>query len=427
LITSRVDLRPLIDSTAQDTLEGLIFDTFPHPHSHLAAVCMHRLAERGFQRTTFGSDYELEAGLRAEPFLDYAYSYWLTHARKAQGEMSSTSRLETFVRGCHAFPISFFFPNSGPLFDVLSPLHVVAYFNLPLSYAGSDYSKDPNPRTRYLGVTPLCLTPWRNSERTLQELLGLPNTLVNAADRYGHTALIWASKIGLVGFVRFLLAHQKIKVNQADQRGWAALLWASRHGHERVVQLLLSHPKIQVNQSDSTGTTALIRASLLGNDGVVRLLLSRPDIDVNQTELASGSTALIQASEHGRDGVLKLLLAHPKTNVNIRDREGRTALIWAICVTSGLGLLDEERKETVRLILSHPCVDITTVDKEGRSAHQWASQEGRLDILELLQAHYEMTTPISAGSSHMANPGHVRVSQALDSLARRALSFGRKQ
>ncbi|KAH6909886.1 hypothetical protein BKA70DRAFT_1027556, partial [Coprinopsis sp. MPI-PUGE-AT-0042] len=69
----------LVHYTAKDILQGLLSDSFPHPHSHLAIVCMTHLTECGFQNTTLRSIEGFKEGLQADPLLAYASDAWATH------------------------------------------------------------------------------------------------------------------------------------------------------------------------------------------------------------------------------------------------------------------------------------------------------------------------------------------------------------
>ncbi|KAH6916284.1 hypothetical protein BKA70DRAFT_1179752, partial [Coprinopsis sp. MPI-PUGE-AT-0042] len=83
----------LVHYTARDTLEGLLHETFPHPHSLLAAVCMNHLAECGFQDATISTEEEFKTVLAKDPLLAYASEAWDFHARA--GLNVETTRRQT--------------------------------------------------------------------------------------------------------------------------------------------------------------------------------------------------------------------------------------------------------------------------------------------------------------------------------------------
>ncbi|KAH6909762.1 hypothetical protein BKA70DRAFT_1471887 [Coprinopsis sp. MPI-PUGE-AT-0042] len=344
----------LVHYTAKNTLEHLISETFPQPHVLPSAVCLARLKDSGLQRTSFSHRNQLAHALETQPLLSYAYDSWSIHARQSLADPIAAGRLTEFVESCHAFPIHHDGPNAwGVDFDVLSPLHVVAHFNISIMYAGPNIQRNPNKATPGR-ATALHLACGQGHYDVVQELLHLPNILVEAADSFGTTALIFASSFGDEATTRLLLAHPDINVNAVGRYGWTALIWASENGRTGTVALLLSHPAIDVNvvQDLGYGDTALIMASEKGHGDVVALLLSHPDVDVNAMNWI-GETALSAASRNGHEGVVKLLLSHPRVDVNAEDNFGFTPLSLAV---KGLG------EDVVRLLLAHPSIQVTTRD-----------------------------------------------------------------
>ncbi|KAH6905417.1 hypothetical protein BKA70DRAFT_1153112 [Coprinopsis sp. MPI-PUGE-AT-0042] len=317
-VEERTRLVRLVHYTAKDTLEWLIVETLPQPHSLLSAVCLTRLADSGFLRSKLNRKYELEGALQAEPFLSYAYDSWFLHAQQSLADPLTTARLIDFVVNCHAFPISY--QDLWEDFDLLGPLHLVAYFNLPITFAGSDSLWNPNQGTAKRGETALILACMQGHDKAVKELLHLPNILVNTANFKGRTPLIWVSREGHEGAVRLLIACPGLDINAADHQGFTALIWASTRGHQGVVVLLLSHPDININLVTKSGTTALIIASYGGHAEVVTLLLSRPDVDVNAAD-EDEDTALTLAVQKGQEVIVKLLLAHPSIQVGTRELE----------------------------------------------------------------------------------------------------------
>ncbi|KAH6907862.1 hypothetical protein BKA70DRAFT_1189345 [Coprinopsis sp. MPI-PUGE-AT-0042] len=298
--------------TAKDVVKGLVSESSLHPHSLPAAVCMALLAEHGFQQTTLrlADEHALKAALKAKPLLAYAYENWAIHAHKSLDDTSLAHRLSQFIQGCSAFPIglSGYYPS---IEDILEPLHMAAYFDFPLSVAGSAHLRDPNHPTPHKGRTPLMLAVRRNSLSAMRELLSLPGILVNAADKNGDIPLVYTATWRGEARLSLLLAHPKINVNVTDSDGETALRSA---GSEEIATLLLAHPKIKPNLVGRDGETALMLASSRGWLGVVKALLADPRVRVNLKSKA-GKTALDMAEEQGlryvRDPqIIKLLRTH---------------------------------------------------------------------------------------------------------------------
>ncbi|KAH6911280.1 hypothetical protein BKA70DRAFT_56204 [Coprinopsis sp. MPI-PUGE-AT-0042] len=317
----------LVHYTAKDVLQTLLVKVVPFPHSLLAAICTVCLSGCGFQHSTLASKEDLDTALKSAPLLEYAYYAWADHARGSLLDEATKHRLTDFAQGCQAFPI---LPYKYGTFGLFGPLHVLAYFDLPVSLLGSPYLRNPNLTAQVEGLTPLHLACIGNSPLAVKELLSLSRVLVNVADKNGWTPLIWASDLGHEHVVKVLLSHPHIKVNQAGEGGATALHRSSQAGHTATVELLLADPKINVNQRLSVehDATPLILASQFGKTDVVNLLLAHPKINVNLVDKARGWSALMYAVT--RPAVVKALLAHPQIDVNQRDREGRTALHLAI-------------------------------------------------------------------------------------------------
>ncbi|KAH6907906.1 ankyrin repeat-containing domain protein, partial [Coprinopsis sp. MPI-PUGE-AT-0042] len=277
-----------IDYTAKDVVKSLVSESSPYPHSLPASVCMALLTEHGFQQKAPADESSLIAALNAESFLAYAYDHWSIHAHESLGDTSLVDRLSQFLQGCCAFPVGLsrrFLPSID---DTLEPLHMAAYFDFPLSVAGSAHLGDPNHLTPHMGQTPLILATWRNSLSTMRDLLSLPGILVNAADKDGDIPLVYTAGWRKQASLSLLLAHPKININATDSYGRTALTMASS---EEAATLLLAHRKIKPNLVDSDGDTALMRASCFGRLEVVRVLLDDPRVQYSLRS-KDGRTAL---------------------------------------------------------------------------------------------------------------------------------------
>jgi ankyrin repeat protein len=208
------------------------------------------------------------------------------------------------------------------------------------------------------------------------------NIFLTIASEHGHKVI--------VGY----LIENGIDVNQQDKYGQTALWWASENGHKEIVKLLLDHKEIKVNQQDEDGRSALMRASRGEHLEVVQLLLDHKDIDVNQQEHKDGRTALFEASETGHKEIVQLLLQHKDIHsVNKKDNIGCTALHWA----SLLG-----HKETVQLLLGHKDIDVNSRDNKENTALIFASFNGHSDTVRLLLNHKDIEVNHQALGGHFA-------------------------
>ncbi|KAH6901135.1 ankyrin repeat-containing domain protein [Coprinopsis sp. MPI-PUGE-AT-0042] len=346
-IEKETGLVRLVHYSAQAVLQTLILESIPNPHSQLAAICMACLRDCGLQRSSLASADDLDAALTSTPLLEYAYHSWSVHGRESMHDPAAKSRLSNFIKECHAFPI---LPGPRATFDRFSPLHVAAYFDLPPSLAGPDQLRNPNHASEEQGLTPLHLACMQNSRLAVEELLSLPRILINAPDKEGVTALIWASMSrgnGDPGIVDLLLSRPNIKVNQTNKAGAAALHLAGSLGRSSIVQRLLAHPKIKVNLADVNGVTPFMAAC------------TWTDVET-----------------------VKLFLADRKLNVNSADKLGSTALIWMMVTVAPVVHID-----MVKAILAHPKLDVNHWDKAGKPTAYWVKRTRRQEVIDLFLAH----------------------------------------
>jgi len=118
------------------------------------------------------------------------------------------------------------------------------------------------------GTPPLVLAAreqaW-NAARALAELRG---TALDATNRQGANALMYAALHGRLDFVRFLISRRA----EVNKTGWTALHFAAANGHADVVRLLLEE-HAYVDAESPNGTTPLMMAARNGHPTVVRLLV----------------------------------------------------------------------------------------------------------------------------------------------------------
>jgi ankyrin repeat domain-containing protein 50 len=333
-----------LDYTAQAVLKDMILQSNPNPHDRLAAICMSRLRDGGFRNSDVASREDLDAALASTPLLEYAYRSWSVHGRESIQDSDANSRLTAFVQECSAFPI---LPGPRTLLERFGPLHVVAYFDLPLSLVSPDQLRNPSHPSQKQRLTPLHFACMRNCRLVTKELLALPRILVNAQDKGGNTPLIWASQSDHANsVVDLLLSHPKIKVNESNKAGFTALHEAARIA--RVVKQLLAHPKIKINQGNNRGMTPFMLACATNDIGTLNLFLAHPKLKINATD-TNGATALMEMMLSVADTVpleiVEAVLAHPKLDVNRRDKGGYSASHWAFL---------SRRKELIDLFVNHP-------------------------------------------------------------------------
>ena len=141
------------------------------------------------------------------------------------------------------------------------------------------------------------------------------------ADSAGTTALMLCAS-GSLPLARLLVEQGGADVNAANKDGATALLWARRM---EVVQYLAERGA-SVNAVGRGGTTALMRASERGDLDTVRFLVEH-GAEVNATDYIRKS-ALMLACESGHLDVVRYLV-EGVANVNAESRVFYTPLIYA--------------------------------------------------------------------------------------------------
>ena len=205
------------------------------------------------------------------------------------------------------------------------------------------------------------------------------------------TALMKATKSGLVEVVRSLLTRVDLDPNIVDSDGNHVLGTAAARGDIDIAKLLLGHPDIDPNFMAGGGRTALMEAT---RPDMVKLLLDQKGIEVNGQDNL-GWTALCLAACYSNIGIAKLLLEREDIDVNLPANGGLTPLCWAChndCIILVDLLLQKDNIDpnprdtargrtplahvchysccsvaVVRSLLSHPGTDSNAVDSNGFS------------------------------------------------------------
>ncbi len=250
---------------------------------------------------------------------------------------------------------------------------------------------------------------------------------LDATDKFGNTALIYAALGGYVETVRLLLdaganaeARNQIgttarsaaakgryvavvetldtfKPPQAETASHVeaarpqrpTLLRAAHAGDAEAVNTLLRQGA-DVNARDAELWTPLMVAAVRGHAEVVRSLL-QGGADVNAGNI-KGWTALMLAVSVGDAEMMRVLL-QGGADADIRDREGRTPLISAAA---------ENNVECLKVLLEHGA-DVNAADMYGETATTLAARHGYTDVFDLLGR---------AGAHINAASGHTPMQQS---------------
>ena len=142
---------------------------------------------------------------------------------------------------------------------------------------------------------------------------------VNAANRYGASALAEACANGSAAIVKLLL-KSGADANTRMKGGETALMLAARSGNAESVDALLAHGAA-VDRRERLGQTALMWAAAEGHVGVVRTLIEA-GADLN-ARLDSGFTPFFLSVREGRLGAAQAFLeAGVDVNAMMQPAEG---------------------------------------------------------------------------------------------------------
>ncbi len=201
----------------------------------------------------------------------------------------------------------------------------------------------------------------------------------DARGRDGKTALMLAAEKGQAGAIQALL-ESGANPDVQTLRGNTALGLAARNHHREAVRLLLragASPKLK----DTHGVTALMETA----DANIARALIRGGADVNAVD-DKGLTPMMHviAAESSRspsaaraETLQSLLTAG--ANVRARDREGRTALIWA---TKGTPSSSSDPQLVAMLI--EAASELEARDREGGTPLVYAVVRGDTKSARLL-------------------------------------------
>ena len=220
-------------------------------------------------------------------------------------------------------------------------------------------------------------------EETVRRLIDAGSDIIKERDDLGHTALMYAARVGHETIASLLIEKGGVNLCEArnndggtafmvaacygresiarqllgvvgsggvharDTYGHTALMGAAERGHESTARLLIENGS-DVNAKTLKGVTALLTSSWNGHESVVRLLLEK-GADVNARSV-DGSTALMQAAERGHESIARLLIENG-SDVNVRrPSDGKSALVCAALSrhVPTIRLLMEKRNESVK-------------------------------------------------------------------------------
>uniref|UniRef100_A0A0B7KH92 NACHT domain-containing protein n=1 Tax=Bionectria ochroleuca TaxID=29856 RepID=A0A0B7KH92_BIOOC len=276
----------------------------------------------------------------AQPFLDYAASFWGDHFRIAENALES-ELLPLVLRICN--------PDS----------------NAYQSWFRIFSTKNLSMETKF---TELMIASYFGHVTVAMPLIDQGADLESKGDELGRTPLSWAAARGHEAVVK-LLIDQGADLKAKDQM---PLSFAAEEGHEAVVKLLIDQGADLEAKDDELGQTPLSWAAEEGHEAVVKLLIDQgADLEAKDDEF--GQTPLLRAAAEGHEAVVKLLI-NKGADIEAKGENGRTPL-W---LTASCG-----HEATVAQLLEKRC-SVDVGDKKGITPLVAAATRGHWDTVQLL-------------------------------------------
>jgi ankyrin repeat protein len=220
--------------------------------------------------------------------------------------------------------------------------------------------------------TPLMIAAAEGHPETVAVLIKA-GANVNVRNKYGRTALMFASKYGFTSIVISLLnagADPDIMPNSVEEP--TALIAASEKGHLEVVQALLAHsadPNIEIIQGYSPLNAALLKDHV----DIVHALL-KAGADPNRKNTMGNTPLLLAISDHSEIAII-MLDGGADPNTKQQNFPGFSALMIATLYG----------KIKVAKVLIAKGADIHATDMQGVNALRIARDKGFNEIVSLLR------------------------------------------
>ena len=116
--------------------------------------------------------------MQADPLLAYVVHYWDHHGRESLNAADVYKQLADFVSGATNFPGASH-ANRSELLDLLTPLHILAHYNLPITLIPSESLRRDLP-TPIFECPPFVPATWCGNVAMVRRLLAMECVLVDS-------------------------------------------------------------------------------------------------------------------------------------------------------------------------------------------------------------------------------------------------------
>ncbi|MCJ1243791.1 hypothetical protein MMC30_000988 [Trapelia coarctata] len=218
----------------------------------------------------------------------------------------------------------------------------------------------------------------KGNTSTLQKLLSLDPSLLNAPNDDAQTPLSLAAMWGHIDSTRFLLTQPGIDINALDKYHCTPITWAISWsgGTPEIVDMLLAREEIDTSNQNHNGDTPLFSAVEKENEQIFLSLFHRSEVDINHRN-KTRFTPLITAANRGHLRFVELLLSREEVEINAQDETGMTAVAWAAYMG---------HVEVIRILLANGA-DFNLKDKQGLTPVMHAAKKDeKMAVNVLLKA-----------------------------------------
>uniref|UniRef100_A0A0E0BHG1 Uncharacterized protein n=1 Tax=Oryza glumipatula TaxID=40148 RepID=A0A0E0BHG1_9ORYZ len=176
--------------------------------------------------------------------------------------------------------------------------------------------------------SPMYLALTRDYKDVFEELFAIPGSAHSGS--YSYNVLHAAVKCGNTDIATKIMESRPWLAKEKSDSGCTPMQMAVRWDKAEMLRILLEHDCSLGYVANSKNRPQLVSAAYQGHVSVARELLRHcPDAPYC---LANGRTCLHEAIEHGHDEFVEFILGAPQLGklINMRDREGKTALHYAV-------------------------------------------------------------------------------------------------
>ena len=206
-------------------------------------------------------------------------------------------------------------------------------------------------------------------------LVNLKSIELNATDKHGKTAAIYAFENDLMGIFQVLVNKDGINLKYGNHKK-TMLINAAEQGDTNKVKLLINLKGIDLNATDVHGTTALMYACQNDHIKIVEILVNQKDINLNIRD-GDGESAITHAIRSNHFNIVKILATQKSIDLNAKYNYGRSILIYAIL---------KDHTETVKMLVAQEDININMMCNEDTPLYH-ALVNDKMEIFFILAAH----------------------------------------